>query len=95
MEIKNGINIEEDLVNNISGNVALLLESLLQIVEIFKILHVFSLGIDQLLHDMVSIGHLGAGDWTGGLIFGVRLDFEQMAALLGVIQDIGHNLSYL
>lgn len=77
LKVENGVDIEKDLVNNISRNIALLFECLLQVVEVFEILDVFSLGIDQLLHNMISIGHFRrACDWTGGFIVGVRLEFE-------------------
>jgi hypothetical protein len=64
LEIENSIDVEEDLMQSITGDCALLFERLFQVVQVLQILDVFSLGIDKFPDNMVSVGHLP----TGGLV---------------------------
>lgn len=95
LKIENGIDVEEDLVQGIAGDCALLFERLFQVVQILKILDVFSLGIDKFPDNMISVGHLSPGRFVASLIVGIVLSLKEIAAFLCSVQDVVNNLSYL
>lgn len=96
LEIENGIDVEEDLVKNVSWNRTLLFQRLFEIVQVFEILNVFSLRIDQLSNNVISVGHLRSGcRTTCNFIFGVGLNLEEGAALFGTVEDIINDLGHL
>ena len=95
LEIQNGINVEEDGVHDIAGYRSFLFESCLEVMQVLQILYVFALGVDQLLDDVVPIGHLGFLRRIFLGIFGIWLELEQQATLLSEVKDIVDNLGNL
>lgn len=96
LEIENGIDVEKDLVKNVSGNRALLFQRLFEVVQVFEVLNVFSLRIDQFSDNVISVAHLRAGSGTASnLVFGVGLNLKEGTALFGTIENIINDLGYL
>ena len=86
LAIQDGVDVEEDVVDDVAGNDAVLFQRLLQVVQVLQILDVFSLRVDQLAHNVVAVAHLGAR--FHHVVFGIRLDLEQQAPLLGKIENV-------
>lgn len=95
LEVEDGVDVEEDLVDDVAGNHPLLLQSLFQVVQVLQVLDVFAFGVDQLLDDVVSIGHLGAVTGLSGLAIGIRLQLKEVSALFRQVQDVVNDLSDL
>ncbi|KAG7130785.1 hypothetical protein HYQ46_009820 [Verticillium longisporum] len=51
LEVQDGVDIQENLVDGVTGDDALGLEAALQIMQILEILHIFPLGVNQLLNN--------------------------------------------
>ncbi|KAI6763387.1 hypothetical protein HG531_013284 [Fusarium graminearum] len=66
LEIENCIDVEEDLMQGIAGNLALLFERLFQVVQILEILDVFSLGVDKFPNNMISLLHACLNEFEDG-----------------------------
>ena len=88
LKIKDGVDIKEDLVDNISRNNAPLFQGLLKVVQILEILDVLALGINQLLEDMIPVAHLGGCGLIHGVLVRIRLRLEEQSTLLGDIEHI-------
>jgi hypothetical protein len=95
LKVQNGINVEEYLVENVAGDSAFLLESLFEVVEILQILYVFAFGIDKFLDNVISVAHLQASAGRLEFILRVWLQLQELAMLLGQIENIVDNLSDL
>ena len=61
LEVQQGVQVEEDGVNGITGHFSLLLHQLLESLECFEILDIFPFGVDQLRHHIVSPRHILVG----------------------------------
>ena len=81
-------------MHDIARHRAFMLQSRLQVVQVFKILNVLAFSIDQFLDDVVAIGHLRV--WGSQcLIFGVRLALNEEPSLFCEVKDIVDDLGYL
>lgn len=95
MKIEDGVDVEENLVDNVAGNHSLLLQGLLQVVQILQVLDVFSFGIDKFLDDVISIGHFGAGAGLRRLAIGIGLQLKEVSTLFRKVKNVVNDLGNL
>lgn len=86
LAIQDSVDVEEDVVHYITSDDAVLFQRLLQIVQMLKILNIFAFGVDELTHDVIAIAHLRTRLYR--IVFRVRLDLKQEAALLREIENM-------
>lgn len=58
LEVEDSVDIEENLVDGIARDDALCLEHAFQVVEVFEILNVLALRVDQLFDDVIAVAQL-------------------------------------
>jgi hypothetical protein len=87
LEVEDGVNVEKDVVHDVTGNYALDLERLFEVVQVFEILNVFAFCIHQLPHDVVPVAHLRSSR-LHGVVLGVGLRLDEQTALVGEIQYV-------
>lgn len=90
LDVENGIDVEENLVDDIAVDNAPLLERLLEVVQVLEILDVLALGVDELTDNVVAVAELRGG-LAVGFFVGRVLGLQQEAALLGEIEDVVDN----
>lgn len=95
LKIEDGVDVEENLMDNVARNHSLLLQGLLQVVQILQILDIFSFGIDKFLDDVISICHFGAGTGLSRLAIGIGLQLKEVSALFRKVKNVVNDLGNL
>lgn len=86
LDVEDGVDVEEDLMDDIAVDDAALLEGLFQVVQIFKILDILALGVDQLADHVVAVAQLRRR--SVHFLIGRVLDVQKQATLFGEIEDM-------
>lgn len=72
LAIKDRVDVEEDVVDHIARDDAILFEGFFQVVQVLQILDVFPLRVYQLTHNIVAVAHLEAR--LHEIVLGIGLD---------------------
>ena len=89
LEIEESVEVEEDVVDLVSANDALLFDELLEFLQKLEMLHVGALGLDQLFNDVFSLGAL-AQDGRVVEVGGGRVDLAHLDERVeDFVDDVG------